>query len=212
MVATQVHNVDAPVTDAQVELITKLITERAGIYRAAGQTVAADMIMQYPATHDIAGMTRGGLSEGIKNVIAGNKSIRQALQTAVSNEHDPITEAGMYKWGETFYKVSPAKYNPERLRAERVVTTALKTYDPTLRESVPVLHEKGVLKGKPKFKTRFVYNSAAMNQLSPADKLTLEQAAEYGMMYSNCVNCGRALSNPESVRLGIGPVCRGAFR
>lgn len=214
MAAVQVHNPDAPITDRQIELVRKLILERSGIYRAAGQADAAALIETYPATHDIHSLTRGEISQSIDAMIATNKVLRNKLRSAVpvNNEHDPITEAGMYKWGETFYKVSPRKYNPEQLRAEKVVTTRVKTYDPTIGAVVEAVHDKGVLKGKPKYKTRFVYNSAAMRQLSPADKLTLEEAATYGMLYANCVNCGRALTNAESVRLGIGPICRGAFR
>lgn len=32
--------------------------------------------------------------------------------------------------------------------------------------------------------------------------------AEFGHKFGTCCLCGRELTNPESVRLGIGPVCR----
>jgi hypothetical protein len=36
----------------------------------------------------------------------------------------------------------------------------------------------------------------------------LEAAVAYGVKYGRCSCCGRELSNPESVALGIGPICR----
>ena len=36
-------------------------------------------------------------------------------------------------------------------------------------------------------------------------------AVEYGHMTGQCSICSRPLSNPESVKLGIGPVCRQRF-
>lgn len=38
-----------------------------------------------------------------------------------------------------------------------------------------------------------------------------EAAIAYGKQYGSCACCGRELSNPESVALGIGPICAGRF-
>lgn len=35
------------------------------------------------------------------------------------------------------------------------------------------------------------------------------EAVKYGLGHGVCSVCGRALSNPESIELGIGPICRG---
>lgn len=36
-------------------------------------------------------------------------------------------------------------------------------------------------------------------------------AVEYGHMTGECSVCRRTLTNPESIKLGIGPVCRSRF-
>ena len=35
----------------------------------------------------------------------------------------------------------------------------------------------------------------------------LAQAKAYGDKFGQCVNCGKALNDPASVKLGMGPVC-----
>ena len=44
-------------------------------------------------------------------------------------------------------------------------------------------------------------------KLSADDKLTLEQAREFGALYGTCCVCGRTLTNELSIHLGIGPKC-----
>lgn len=39
----------------------------------------------------------------------------------------------------------------------------------------------------------------------------LEEAIRFGKQFGICSCCGRELSNPESVELGIGPICRSKF-
>jgi hypothetical protein len=55
----------------------------------------------------------------------------------------------------------------------------------------------------------WVYAPGAMKALAGAARLTLEQAKEFGHLHGVCAICGRALSNPESVEAGIGPICAG---
>lgn len=51
------------------------------------------------------------------------------------------------------------------------------------------------------------YAPGAMKHLTGSHRLTLEQAAEMGTRLGSCVICGKALTDPESVERGIGPVC-----
>ena len=39
-------------------------------------------------------------------------------------------------------------------------------------------------------------------------RMTLDQAKQYGKSTGVCVCCGRTLTNPDSIELGIGPICR----
>lgn len=58
----------------------------------------------------------------------------------------------------------------------------------------------------------FTYAQGAILSLTAGDKMTLEQAREFGVLTGNCCVCGRELTDPQSVERGIGPVCgRGDF-
>ena len=52
------------------------------------------------------------------------------------------------------------------------------------------------------------YDRGAISTLGGADRLTLDQAREYGQLTGRCAICGRLLTNEESIDYGIGPVCR----
>lgn len=54
---------------------------------------------------------------------------------------------------------------------------------------------------------RWEYVAGAIRSLTEGDRITLEQAAEYGHLHGLCAICGRTLTDPESVERGIGPVC-----
>jgi Family of unknown function (DUF6011) len=52
------------------------------------------------------------------------------------------------------------------------------------------------------------YVRGAVSKLRGLTPLTLEEAAEWGRLHGQCIICQRALSDPESVQRGIGPVCQ----
>lgn len=59
---------------------------------------------------------------------------------------------------------------------------------------------------------RFEYAPGVVHKLTPADLLTVEQAAKFGHATGICAVCARDLSDPVSVERGIGPVCIKKFR
>lgn len=42
-------------------------------------------------------------------------------------------------------------------------------------------------------------------------RMTLDEAKEYGKVTGTCCNCGRMLTNEESIAAGIGPICASKF-
>ena len=44
-------------------------------------------------------------------------------------------------------------------------------------------------------------------KLTEDERMSAEQAKAYGDKFGQCVNCGKALNDPASVKLGMGPVC-----
>jgi hypothetical protein len=53
------------------------------------------------------------------------------------------------------------------------------------------------------------YAPGAMRFLRDTDRMTVEQAEEFGRDHAWCAICGRYLTNPESIARGIGPICAG---
>lgn len=58
---------------------------------------------------------------------------------------------------------------------------------------------------------KFEYRPGLIRSLSAHHKMTLEQAKEYGALYGMCCNCGKTLTNEDSIEAGIGPVCAKKF-
>jgi len=54
---------------------------------------------------------------------------------------------------------------------------------------------------------RFDYERGAIKLLSPDNKITAEQAAEFGHMFERCCFCSHDIDTPESTAVGYGPVC-----
>lgn len=57
----------------------------------------------------------------------------------------------------------------------------------------------------------FVYAPGVVRLLNSDHKMSLEQAAAYGKATGRCCVCCAELTNPESIELGIGPICRTKF-
>jgi hypothetical protein len=56
---------------------------------------------------------------------------------------------------------------------------------------------------------KFEFAKGAIFKITAADKLTLEQAAKFGKKTGNCCICSKVLTKKESIRDGIGPICKG---
>lgn len=72
-----------------------------------------------------------------------------------------------------------------------------------------LVQENGHPEDKPT--ARFEYAPGAMRNLRIEDRMTLDQAKQYGMMFGTCCVCGRTLTKRESIEAGIGPICAGGF-
>lgn len=58
---------------------------------------------------------------------------------------------------------------------------------------------------------KFQYVGAAKRFVKADQRLTLEEAQEYGKRTGRCLVCGRELTNEVSVAEGVGPVCARRF-
>lgn len=57
----------------------------------------------------------------------------------------------------------------------------------------------------------FEYAKGAIKTITPADKLTLADAKEYGKVHGSCIICQRTLTDEGSIEAGIGPICAGKY-
>lgn len=53
----------------------------------------------------------------------------------------------------------------------------------------------------------WAYAPGVLRQVTPADRLTVEQATAHGLTHGWCCVCGKELTAEKSVAAGIGPVC-----
>lgn len=58
---------------------------------------------------------------------------------------------------------------------------------------------------------RFEYEGLATRFVKAEQRMTLEQAKEFGAIYGVCCNCGATLTDEKSIAAGIGPVCATRF-
>jgi len=98
-----------------------------------------------------------------------------------------ITE-GMWKIGDTIFKVQRAVHGSGNLYAKELVHDLVEDtwYFEYARGAVRKLEENGV-------------------------KLTLEDAKAFGVLYGTCAICGRLLTKEASIEAGIGPICAKRF-
>ena len=105
---------------------------------------------------------------------------RQAQRQAQAPAN-PVTEVGMYRLGESIYRVKLSQAG--RLYAMRFVPEAVERA------------------------SRFVYEGGAIHRLSADNRMTLADAQAVGAQVGICCVCGRDLIVVENIERGIGPVC-----
>ena len=96
----------------------------------------------------------------------------------------PLVPAGFYQLDGIIYKVRPGKANPSHRYAMAFQVT-------------------GAGKGSYSYEA----GKGKIAKLTLAHKLTLEQAARMGHQTGVCCICGRELTDPNSIAMGIGPIC-----
>lgn len=103
-----------------------------------------------------------------------------------------ITEAGMYTRDGIIFKVQKARESGN-CYAKRLT---------------PINGDRLAENGTEVVHFEFVYERGAVYSLSPADRMTEEQAKEFGLRFGMCCVCAAPLKDAKSVALGIGPSCK----
>lgn len=129
-----------------------------------------------------ADLTKAQASNLITELLAAPKPARRPATSQAKTE---VTE-GMYRKDEVIYKVQIAHHGSGRPYAKKLVQD-----------------EEG--------QWSFEYAAGALRNLTPADKLSLEEAKKFGALYGWCCVCATILTNEKSIAEGIGPVCAKKF-
>lgn len=95
---------------------------------------------------------------------------------------------------------APAEAQPEPPEGEHILDGRILTVKRSRKSGQLYATEGGEYLGK-----------AGLKGLSTATVLTLEAAKAYGRRTGTCCCCGRKLTNPASVAMGIGPICQERF-
>jgi hypothetical protein len=182
------------VCDAMRDRMNKLVNDG---YEAGAIQVELEMAGKPPITHD-------DFQKLLPKLQEAPKATDKVTVTKVTEAQpgSPIaTTDGMFKKGDTFYKLRLAKtgklwahrlvflLTPEQLKAKQEADIANGVEDKTS-------YVKFKFAGSPK-------NLGIREDM----KLTHEDAKAFGALYGMCCNCGRLLTNEVSIHLGIGPVC-----
>lgn len=95
---------------------------------------------------------------------------------------------------------------------EKLAPGAYRAADGTLYQVYPAREHEGMLAKEiiaDETGVSFHYVGRADRFVTADQKLTLDEAAEFGQTFGVCCECGRLLTDPDSIAAGIGPVCAG---
>lgn len=128
-------------------------------------------------------LTKRAASEAIDAVMAIARTPKP-VAAAASAEPRQAIEVGMYRVGEAIYKVQKARESSN-------------------------LYAK-LLSGSIETGFTFEYERGAIAKVQAEGvRLSLEEAKAFGRETGTCCVCAAVLTNPESIALGIGPICGG---
>lgn len=173
-------------TANQVNYINILVERRAEMYDRAGQADKAKAVRETATTIDVWNLERTAI-DSLKD---GNERIRALLaETAPKTPKTELTD-GMYRTADG--KIYKVQWNREKTNLYGKILETTKDEDGTVYAN-------------------FEYAPGITYRLTPDDKMTLEEAKEYGALYGTCCVCARTLTNEASIEAGIGPVCATRF-
>jgi hypothetical protein len=181
-------------TEKQVSFLNRLLDEATDMLLQrdglTGRSEAQDIIENHvipmrPGTSTL----KEKASRDIDAAMDNNRKLRTELADLRASQPEAapagFVETGMYNLNGRIFKVLPSR-NSDRHYAQELVGEQATGY-------------------------QFKYARGAMYRLRPEHRMTPEQAAEFGKLTGSCCCCGRLLTNPKSVALGIGPDCRKTY-
>lgn len=185
------------VCDAMKDRMNKLVNDG---YEAGAIQTELEMAGKPLITHEDFQKLLPKLQEAPK--VNDTKTVTVTdVQGNVTKQGPIATTDGMFKKGDTFYKLRFAKTG--KLWAHRLVFLLTPEQLKAKQENDI---QNGVEDKTSYVKFKFAGGPAGLG-IREDMKLTHEDAKAFGALYGMCCNCGRLLTNEVSIHLGIGPVC-----
>lgn len=188
-----------PATEKQINFIARLVKER--------ETEPLEAQIDRART---AVMARTLSTREASDLIG---ALLDAPRLAVE---DDITE-GLYRSAGTIYKVQRAVHGSGNLYAKVLVETHEGRCGGHMEQGpsgfdapLEYCNEQATCAQWVAGEWEFQYAPGALRRINPADRMTLEQAQEWGRLYGTCARCGRTLTDEDSIARGLGPICAGA--
>lgn len=117
-----------------------------------------------------------------------------------------VTEDGMYRIADgTIFKV---QWNRASGDGRRLYAKMLLIFIDGEKHTRPT-KATAELWDKERDSIQFEYAPGAIFLLSPEDRMTKEEAREFGALYGTCIRCGRTLTLEESIDRMMGKTCAG---
>lgn len=215
------------VSDAQVALIKRLMTER-----------DTTNLVRLPGSEDITKMSLTGARDLIERLFAcpmkpNTPAVRPAtdpmknfLKTLLSDRNHGLTvDVENISFADARKAIDFLKTQPYATRkaaaapvvAKRAASGPITEDGMYLKDGVIykvqiAVNGSGRLYAK-KFNTEtkeFEYaGTAPLRTLTPGNKMSREEAGEYGKLYGMCMRCSRTLTDEYSIANGYGKVCAG---
>ena len=163
-----------PATDKQVAFLLKLAAERPAW--ASVENLHADTIKAFATAADGKASASYWIGEALKR-----------KERAAADAAGKLLEDGVYRLGDTFYKVYHTVHGANVQVAKVLVVTST---------------QEGTFSG-----TWEYVGKKPIYSLTPAHKLTQDEAKQFGLVYGMCVRCARDLTREESIHVGYGATC-----
>ena len=180
MTVTRISN---PASPKQVNFIKKLLDEK------QVESEAAQRLRHLIDQGTLTGGRDGTASQAINWLLVQPRRVVNPATFAAT----PVTEPGIYEHDGKIYKV---QYNKTKTNLYAKVLTM------TIGEA------KRLTAAGSTVKAEYVYAPGAFREIDASHRITGPRAEELSIVFNNCIVCGRHLKAADSVKAGIGPVCR----
>lgn len=170
---------DDPVNGNHLVIATKYVEHYEGTF---------EFLTNLKADHTPGTYLKAGAARGVINCIAAEWRRKTPTAHRGGSAKSVHTPDGVHFWEDEIFKVRTSKMSGKPYGAKLVITT-----DP----------RDGTVKGE----WEYIAHKYPFGELSASTLLTLAEAEAFGCMTGICAVCCAPLSDPVSVKRGIGPVC-----